>query len=58
MYPTGMQVWVLKNVDGVYEACRVPELDDLLIYAGSSIRIVGKKGIRMITGIQNAKKML
>ena len=55
-YPTGMQVWILSNEGGQYTAKRVPELDDLLIYAGSSIRLAGKKGIRMITGVKTDKK--
>lgn len=55
-YPTGMQVWTLSNEDGRYTATRVEELDDILQYAGSSIRATGKKGIRMITAIDLANK--
>lgn len=56
VYPTGMQVWLLSN-DGVqYTAQRAKQLDNLLQYAGSSIRITGKKGIRMITGISEKTK--
>jgi len=50
-YPTGMRVWMLKYEDGSYTATYVPEFDNLLQYSGSSIRIVGVKGIRMITSI-------
>lgn len=50
-YPTGMKVWHLKQVDGYYTAEYVPELDNLLQYSGSSIRITGNKGIRMITSV-------
>ena len=50
-YPTGMKVWKLKQENGVYTATYVPELDNLLQYSGSSIRITGNKGIRMITSI-------
>ena len=55
-YPTGMQVWTLTNEDGLYTATRIEELDNILQYAGSSIRATGKKGIRMITAIEKAKK--
>ena len=56
-YPTGMQVWRLnENADGTYSATHVKELDNILQYAGSSIRITGTKGIRMITSIEKAKK--
>ena len=40
--PTGMQVWLPKKVDGLYQATGVEELDDLLTYAGCSIRLKGK----------------
>ena len=58
-YPTGMKVWILKQEDGVYTAEYVPELDNLLRYSGSSIRIAGVKGIRMITSVdQNTRDAL
>lgn len=58
-YPTGMKVWKLKQEDGVYAAEYVPELENLLQYSGSSIRITGNKGIRMITSInQNTRNAL
>lgn len=50
-YPIGMKVWKLKQENGVYTATYVPELDNLLQYSGSSIRITGNKGIRMITSV-------
>lgn len=50
-YPTGMKVWKLKQENGVYTAEYVPEFDNLLQYSGSSIRITGNKGIRMITSV-------
>lgn len=50
-YPTGMKIWQLKQVNGYYTAEYVPELDNLLQYSGSSIRITGNKGIRMITSV-------
>ncbi len=55
VYPVGMKVWMLTYNDG-YTAKYIPEFDDLLKYAGSSIRITGVKGIRMITGIRQDVK--
>ena len=59
-YPTGMKVWILsQQEDGNFTATRVSEFDNLLQYSGCSIRIVGVKGIRMITSInQSTKKAL
>lgn len=56
VYPTGMMVWVLEYKDGAYTAVHVEALDNILQYGGSSIRITGKKGIRMITSIPTDKK--
>ena len=55
VYPVGMKVWMLEY-NGGYTAKYIPEFDDLLKYAGSSIRITGVKGIRMITGIRQDVK--
>lgn len=56
-YPVGMQVWALnKNSDGSYTPEKVEELNNILQYSGSSIRITGKKGIRMVTSIEQNKK--
>ena len=56
-YPVGMQVWALnKNEDSSYTPEKVEELNNILQYSGSSIRITGKKGIRMITSIEQNKK--
>ncbi len=55
-YPTGMKVWRLTCEGDYYTATYVPEFDNLLQYAGSSIRITGTKGIRMITAIDKSKK--
>ena len=51
-YPTGMKVYLVKEGKITY----IPELENLLQYSGSSIRISGKKGIRMITSIAKDKK--
>ena len=50
-YPTGMKVYRISETDGRYTVERIPELDNLLQYSGSSIRITGNKGIRMITSV-------
>ena len=58
-YPTGMQVFRITRQEGGAKAEEIPEFANLLNYAGCSIRISGKQGIRMITGIdQNVKKSL
>jgi len=49
-------VWTLKNENGIYTATRVEALDDILQYSGTSIRVTGKQGIRMITSIDKNKK--
>lgn len=55
-YPTGMKVWMLRFRDGSYSGEYVGEFENLLQYSGSSIRITGKKGIRMITSITKDNK--
>jgi len=50
-YPTAMQVWRLRFENGGYTVEALPELENALQYAGSSIRVKGVKGIRMITAI-------
>lgn len=56
-YPTGMSTW-LVSVDskGDYVTTRYYGLDDLLIYSGCAIRVTGKQGIRMVTGISSNVK--
>ena len=54
--PTGMKVWTLSNTDGLYTAAHVEELDDVLGYAGCSIRVKGNQGIRMVTSLDQADK--
>ena len=59
VYPISMQVWTLKNRNGAYTATRQEIFDDILQYSGMSIRVAGKKGIRMITSIdRNTKNSL
>ena len=58
-YPMGMQVFRITRQEGGAKAEEITEFANLLNYAGCSIRVSGKKGIRMITGIdQNVKKSL
>jgi len=61
VYPTGMKVWMLTydKTAQAYKMTYVKELDNILQYAGSSIRITGNKGIRMITGVpESVRKTL
>ena len=55
-YPVGMKVWTLENTDGIYTSVRQTDFDDILQYSGTSIRVTGKKGIRMITSMKQDKK--
>lgn len=55
-YPVGMKVWTLEYTDGLYTATYQPDFDNILRYSGMSIRVTGKKGIRMITSIEKDKK--
>ena len=55
-YPTHMYVWKLRFEKGEYTATRLEAFDDILQYAGSSIRITGNQGIRMITAVPTAVK--
>ena len=55
-YPTGMTTYRIHRQEGGATLERIDALDNLLIYAGCSIRISGKQGIRMITGISEANK--
>ena len=51
-YPVGMQVYCVTGGSETREAM----VDNLLGYAGTSIRITGNKGIRMITSIDSGIK--
>ena len=55
-YPSSMKVWTLNYENDSYIATYIPEFDNLLTYAGCSIRITGVKGIRMITSINKDTK--
>ena len=55
-YPTSMRVYRILREDTGATVEHIPELDDLLIYNGCSIRVTGKQGIRMITGITKSNK--
>ena len=47
----GMYVWELSYDGTQYIATPIPEFEDLLSYEGFSIRLTGKTGMRMKTGI-------
>ena len=55
-YPTGMKVYRFRRADTGVTLEEVTEFENLLNYAGCSIRLTGTKGIRMITGISEAKR--
>ena len=55
-YPTSMRVYRILREETGATVEHIPELDDLLIYNGCSIRVTGKQGIRMITGITKSNK--
>ncbi len=55
-YPTSMSVFFLVPDQGSCFLRPMDEYKDILKYAGSSIRITGKKGIRMITSVPKALK--
>ena len=58
-YPTGMAAYRILRQEGGAKLEPIEGLEDLLNYAGCSIRLSGKQGIRMITGItQDNKKAL
>ncbi|MBQ7278732.1 MAG: hypothetical protein IJR17_06005 [Clostridia bacterium] len=57
-YPTDLQVWAVEESRGSLVAKRVEELDNVLQYAGSSIRASGTKGIRMITSVPEDTRSL
>lgn len=56
VYPTHMYTWIVTSNGSSYTAKRYYGFDDLLRYAGSSIRVTGNKGIRMITGVSSQAK--
>ena len=58
VYPVGMKVWLASYDNGAYTVNRYYGFDDLLQYAGSSIRITGNQGIRLITGMSQEVKSL
>lgn len=55
-YPTSMSVYAIERTPTGSTAREITELQDLLTYAGCSIRISGKQGIRMITALDEAAK--
>ena len=55
-YPTSMSVYAIERTPTGSTAREITELRNLLTYAGCSIRISGKQGIRMITALDEANK--
>ena len=55
-YPIGMRVYRFHRKDTGVTLEEITEFENLLNYAGCSIRLSGKKGIRMITGISQTKR--
>ena len=55
-YPTGMRCYRLTKNGAAVQVERLSAFDNLLRYAGTSIRLTGKKGIRMITSVDGALK--
>ena len=55
-YPTQMQVYRIIREETGARLERIYELDNLLQYAGCSIRLNGTKGIRMITSVDEKVK--
>ena len=56
-YPVALKVWLVRDgEDGQRSLERVEALDDVLQYSGYSIRISGKRGIRMISSVPTRLK--
>ncbi len=55
-YPTGMSVYFIKHNSLGYYLTHNSNFDNILNYAGASIRVSGKKGIRIITSIATDKR--
>ena len=55
-YPIGMRCYRLAKNGAAVQVERLSAFDNLLRYAGTSIRLTGKKGIRMITSVDGALK--
>ena len=55
-YPTGMAVYTIDRQNTGATVKRITEFDDLLQYSGCSIRVTGKRGIRMITALTKDNK--
>ena len=55
-YPIGMRCYRLAKNGAAVQVERLSAFDNLLRYAGTSIRLTGNKGIRMITSVDGALK--
>ena len=55
-YPIGMRVFRINRSEDGTTVTEITEFADLLQYSGCSIRVSGKRGIRMITSMTKANK--
>lgn len=58
MYPTGITVEALRwdAASGGYTMEKIPALDNIITYKGTSIRMTGNQGIRIFTAINEEKR--
>lgn len=55
-YATSLKVYLLEKQGKELVPVHKEQLDDIVTYAGTAIRLTGKKGIRIITSIPTDKK--
>lgn len=54
--PRGMYIWTLRYVNGAYVATPQPELADLIVAQGFSVRITGVSGIRFRSAMNTSQR--
>lgn len=57
-YPKGMCVYFIEHTDEGYVAKEMPELEDLLLYTGYSMKLSGENGMRYRAAMNTQKKDL
>lgn len=55
-YATSLKVYLLEKQGEELVPVHKEQLDDIVTYAGTAIRLTGKKGIRIITSVPTVKK--
>lgn len=55
-YATSIKVYLLEKQGEELVPVHKEQLDDIVTYAGTAIRLTGKKGIRIITSVPTVKK--